>query len=424
MRGATRALGALLVATTLGAAAMHAGLRRAEPAANSVVSAPPPRIRLEFTEPVEPELSLIVLVTARGDSIPLRVTGDPRDVHAIVAVPPPLGAGAYRVAWRIVSADGHRIRGDYAFTVGRNAVDGAGAGRRAATRPADSAAIIAAARDIEPAAAAAAPPFAGLLRGLGVTALLAFSGLAALLAWRLPDTGLPPLRAAVLAGVAASSLLAVHFVVWMSYVAPGAALSAGELSAIMRTWSGRLELARLLLTLVGVWFLIRRQLAVAATLGIAALLASSAIGHPAAIAPALAIPAKAVHLLAAAIWIGGVLWIAATDRQHVATPAGVRRVSSLALISVVLVTLAGMGEALLFLPGVGALITTTYGQIVLAKAFGTLVLVGFGAWHRRLIETGDERSSVKLAASVRRELFVLTAVGVLGGVLSYVSPRL
>jgi putative copper export protein len=155
------------------------------------------------------------------------------------------------------------------------------------------------------------------------------------------------------------------------------------------------------------------------------ILASSAIGHPAAIAPAAAIPAKFVHLLAGAIWTGGLLWIASADRAANGFVAGTRRVSSLALGSVALVVVAGVIEAVLFLPSLPALWGTTYGQLVLAKATGTAVLVAFGAYHRRLVAGIEaDASRTRLNRSVRGELAVMGAVAVLGGILSYVSPRL
>ena len=404
---------------------MHAALRSAEPAASSILDQSPARIRLEFTEPVEPALSAIVLVTQGGDSLSLSVAGDPRSVHAIVATPPPLGPGPYGVVWRIVSADGHRLRGSYRFAVRGNVADSVAAAPVDAT-VVDSAAFPGDANvDAEPAEVAAVPPFAGLLRGLALTGLLAFVGLTALMAWRLPPAGDGPIRAVVVTGVAGSALLAIHLVVWMSYVAPGTALSSRELGAVLTTWTGRLEVARVLLAVAAVWGVLARRNGVAALLGIAAVAASSAIGHPAAISPLLAIPGKLVHLLAAAIWIGGVLWIATAARAGSAFAIGTRRVSALALASVALVVATGIVEAVLFLPTIAALWQTTYGQLVLAKSVGTAALVAFGARHRRLLAAVESDSSrATLGRSVRGELGIMVAVAVLGGVLAYVSPRL
>jgi methionine-rich copper-binding protein CopC len=43
------------------------------------------------------------------------VSQDGKTLVATVAAPLP--AGAYRVTWAIAAADGHRMTGDYSFTV-------------------------------------------------------------------------------------------------------------------------------------------------------------------------------------------------------------------------------------------------------------------------------------------------------------------
>src|SRR5215475_14528712 len=103
-----------------GVAYAHAMLVSEEPLADSVVATSPHRIRLVFSEQIEPTLATVSLVPSDGHAERLQVAGDPHDVDAIVApVASELAAGAHRVIWHIVSADGHPVGGSFLFWVGR-----------------------------------------------------------------------------------------------------------------------------------------------------------------------------------------------------------------------------------------------------------------------------------------------------------------
>src|SRR5688500_8562209 len=100
-----------LVLALPASAAAHATLLSSEPEAGSALTVAPAGVRLVFSEPLEPALSRVWLVDASGRVIPLAPVGDPRDVRALTAPVDALGAGGYRLAWRIVSADGHPAEG-------------------------------------------------------------------------------------------------------------------------------------------------------------------------------------------------------------------------------------------------------------------------------------------------------------------------
>src|SRR6185295_7434806 len=88
---------------------VHASLVSSEPAAKSHLATAPARIRLVFSEPIEGKLSRITLTRSRGTPFVVTAAGDPRDVHAVIAPSDSLTPGAYRLDWRIVSADGHPV---------------------------------------------------------------------------------------------------------------------------------------------------------------------------------------------------------------------------------------------------------------------------------------------------------------------------
>ena len=107
-----------LLGGAAGVVLAHATLRRAEPPVGGRVPLPPLRLRLEFSEAVEPRTSRLDLVTPDSQRFALQVTGDSAMANVLVADVPKLrAAGSYRVEWRLVGPDGHAVTGAYGFTV-------------------------------------------------------------------------------------------------------------------------------------------------------------------------------------------------------------------------------------------------------------------------------------------------------------------
>ena len=113
-----------LAALVTSAAGTSSGARylrlvRAEPAPDTTIATAPAALRLHFSE--EPEL--------RGTSLRLSGAGeagielgrpalDASDDKVLnVAVTGAMRPGAYTVAWRTMSSDGHVVRGEFRFTL-------------------------------------------------------------------------------------------------------------------------------------------------------------------------------------------------------------------------------------------------------------------------------------------------------------------
>lgn len=129
----------------------------------------------------------------------------------------------------------------------------------------------------------------------------------------------------------------------------------------------------------------RRGLLAVATVG---LLPPTFVGHAASAADhETAVASVSVHLVAGALWVGGLAVLAVlvlTDRRSPPRHAValVRSYSTLALGCVVVVGASGVLSGALRI-GPGELLTSAYGLLLLVKASGLAVLVGFGWWHRR-----------------------------------------
>ncbi len=104
------------------AALAHPKIVSASPAADATVAAPT-KVEIRFSEKLLPKLSGgTLMMTGMGGKphAPMPV-GGVTSVAAgdtlVLTSAKPLIAGSYKVDWHIVSADTHRVTGDYAFTV-------------------------------------------------------------------------------------------------------------------------------------------------------------------------------------------------------------------------------------------------------------------------------------------------------------------
>lgn len=396
----------------------HATLVSSEPAAGSRLATSPTRVRLVFSEQVEPGLAQLSLVAADGSITHLTVAGDPHDVDAVIAPVAGLAAGAYRLTWRVVSADGHPVGGSFVFSVGAGASNAPTAPNDTATKTTWGPTL------------AGAPLVPAVLRGLGVGSLMAVAGL--LLFVSLPRAPSEPVarRAVRLANwlaFGASLFLVLHLGAWILNVTPDHRLSGDSTPAVLASTVGKVELWRAGLALLALWavWLARRPRLALLFAGIA-LAVSGASGHSAAIDPLWAMPAKALHLSAGAAWLGGLLWLLAADRSDAQSFArDASRVSTVALTSVGMVALSGLVQVWLFLPSPWDLFRSSYGTVTLAKIAGLIVLIAFGAFHRyRVLPRleGDATIARRFSVSLRGEVVIMCLILLLGGLLAYISP--
>lgn len=355
----------------------HSSYSKSDPPAATRVEAAPTSIRIQFTQPFNEELTRIELLDA--------ATGIPYDVRMsspeprVAVIRPTAGAlptAPYRIRWHTVGGyDGHVLDGTFGFGVRTNAIDG------------------------EPRLTSS--PFKGwgmprvTFRAIMLIALFFFAGgvlVPALLrvpggfaAWLLPreERGLENgafLRrlerrtvfagwVTVEAGVAATVVEAVD---------AGGSFSPSVFGAFLLTnVSGLSRLAMLALVAAAV-LLIRRRLKVAAALVVLAFLAIGFGGH--AYMPQwryVAMTTNWVHLVAAAVWAGGIGQLALAWVPRVFSWSGsLRRAvmrevlngfGHIALPAFAVVAVSGSLHALIRLGGLTALWQTTYGRVLLVK---------------------------------------------------------
>jgi copper transport protein len=389
---------------------------------------PPETIRLVFSEAVVPELSQISLIGPDGKARLLQVATDPHDVHVLVGRVGSISMGEYKVAWRVLSADGHPVGGSFSFFLqsgsrGTIALPGSIAGpiaRDSATHDNQSTSS----STQESAEIKTTPVLASILRGTGLGAFMAGLGLLFFGVTAGERRKLVPRTVVVRLIAAGAVLLVAHLIAWMYNISPTGSLNGDFDASVLGSTPGKIEAARVVFALLALWAitLARREI-LALVFGGACLLVSGAAGHPAAIHPYVSIPAKMAHLLSVSLWLGGLLWLVWLSRcDEAACRTEARRVSAAALIAVVAIFLSGSLETLLFLDSPGNLIHSSYGRLIVAKAVGLGVLVGFGVYNRfKLLPRIDEAGAAgRLSRSVRMEIVIVTIVILVGGFLAYV----
>lgn len=115
----------------------HATLEKTAPKQGSTVTKPKGEVTLTFDEAVQSRFAKVVVTSPDGTRVD---TGKPHIVNGTVTqrlegIP---AAGKYTVAWRVVSADGHPVDGEFRFTAAKSAVGSATPSREAAGTPAAS----------------------------------------------------------------------------------------------------------------------------------------------------------------------------------------------------------------------------------------------------------------------------------------------
>lgn len=415
-------LGALVVLGVLGTAspaAAHAALTGATPAEDSVVAEAPREVTLTFSEGVAMSDGAIRVLDPDGkrvDTRAVRDTGKGDKVQRTTPLKTGLAKGTYTVAWQAVSADSHPVSGAFTFSVGAPS-------KTSATVPPED-------KD-------AGGGSVGALYGVGRYAayagfVLLVGGAAFVLVCSPRAASARAVRRITVTGwvtLAASTLtLLLLRGPYTTSGALGDVFDLGGLREVVGTKPGAALVSRLLLlaaaalfvsVLFGTYARNRAEdagdgsggsdsgsgeeartgrdlfygLAVGGTVVAAGLAATWAMAEHAStgIQTALAMPVDMLHLLAVALWLGGLTCLFALLRWGpVPDRESVRRFSGLAFTCVTVLALTGLYQSWRQVGSWSALGGTSYGQLLLVKIGLVALLVSAGwisrRWTARLTE--------------------------------------
>ncbi|WP_457033972.1 copper resistance CopC/CopD family protein [Kitasatospora sp. P5_F3] len=402
----------LLLIGSAGTAAAHATLVSTDPANNAVVATAPAAVSLTFSEGVSLSPDSVRVLGPDGASVDSGEPGhvDGKAATARVSLRSGLANGTYTVAWRAVSEDSHPIGGAFTFSIGA---------------PSATTVSAAALQDVKPNGAVAFAYGTGRTVAYAAFALLAGAAAFVLLCWP--------------AGAAVRSVQRLLMTGWVSLLVSTVAVlllrgpyergtgigQAFDLSLVRSTLDERigtaLSVRLLLLAAAGVFLSLLvgqlgqarpetlqdadgeqdelRQLEQRAAdrplrdarlgLGVAGLVLAVALSATWAGADHasvgdqvwLALPAAMVHLLAMALWLGGLTTLLLALRSGVDVRT-VERFSKLASGAVGVLVLTGVYQAWRGLGSWGALVDTEYGRLLLLKTGAVVAMVGV-AWFSR-----------------------------------------
>jgi len=108
-------LSLLFLTASAAVAHAHASLARASPSVGSTISAPPQEVILSFTERLEPAFSKLTVIDATGTEVSQGKV-QVNDAQMRIGLKP-LSVGIYKVNWRAVSSDTHKVEGSFAFRI-------------------------------------------------------------------------------------------------------------------------------------------------------------------------------------------------------------------------------------------------------------------------------------------------------------------
>ena len=377
-------IAALAAAPSAGA---HAVLLEAQPGDGTIVAESPPEVVLRFSEPVETALGAIRVFKADGTRVDDGSLTRPGAQAVATGLRPDLPDGTYTVAWRVVSADSHPVRGAFVFHVGSPGANPEGIAGEVLAGGEISGALSAGFTTVRfftlaltlltvGGVVALVLVLGGVTGGGRRTLLTTLGGLAVVL-------GLTSLAGIVLQGADATGVGIVDALDW------------SLIRSVLETRFGQVSLARaaIALALAVVLLLARSRdgdrravLDVALVLCVGLVLAPAASGH-ANVSGALSFVADVVHVQAASIWVGGLallvlaLVLARGRRWELATDA-VPRFSQLALVAVAALIVAGIVNGYLQVRTWSGLWETAYGRLLLVKVTLLLPLLGLGAYNR------------------------------------------
>ncbi|WP_369252415.1 copper resistance CopC/CopD family protein [Streptomyces sp. R41] len=371
---------ALVLFGGVGGASAHAALTGTDPQDGSVLKSAPRQVTLTFSESVGLLDDSFRVLTPENRRVH---TGKPghagdRSSTARVTLPGGLGTGTFTVVWRVVSADSHPVSGAFTFSIGKPSATTAALPTAPATDAA-SATLYDIARYVA---------YGGLALLIGAGVFVLACGYPGSVR-RLLQTGWWTLLLSTLA------LLLLRG----PYERGTGVASAFDPAALRETLTskpGMVLVARLVL-LGAAAFLPERVrvrergqargvLALGGALALALAVTWAAAEHASAgIQVPVAMVSAVLHLLAMAVWLGGLtaLLTALHRPGEPLSTAVVTRFSRLALASVAVLAATGVYQSWRGLGSWDALTSTSYGRILVAKLCGVLLLLAGAAYSRR-----------------------------------------
>ncbi|TCP19754.1 copper transport protein [Scopulibacillus darangshiensis] len=377
----------------------HASLIQASPSPNSHIDQSPKKIQLTFNERLEKELFWIKVLDKNGKKVNDHKAKMSKDQTKIYLDGLNLKKGTYTVSYHIISADGHPIESSYLITVGK---------ATAGTAPETSSSHGHGSLSFF------------LLRGLYYFLLLGISGW---IIWGLITRGksLPEKQTEsfwfkYLQWLFALAAIGMGTIELFEAVGSGFNLDAIG-TALISTGLGLSIMVLCFLAVSG--FALRQFIWFDILWVVVAMTAEALSGHAITFKPVgYTVILDVIHLLTAAIWVGGLLLIS-THWTGEKVKDFLGPFSKGAMISLILLVITGILSTLAFLPALTDLFQTTWGILLLIKIGLVILVFAAGALIRRSIKS---KSKERFRQRFKADFILMAAIIAIVGALTYSSP--
>ncbi|EAE2472829.1 copper resistance protein CopC [Listeria innocua] len=398
----------------------HAYLENSNPADQSHIKTAPEKVTLVFNEEIEADFPLIEVKDSSGKRVETGKTAvSKKNDHMVEAsLPAELKADVYSVSWRVVSADGHAVSGVISFKLG------------------DTKATF---------QSTEVPSNAFDLQISSVQKAILYIGFSLFIGMLVFGLGLYPRKEQLTAKITTR----LKKIIWFALAFLGMALlmqlfvqtsittgvsisesfQPDKLAAFLTTKTGYIWLSELISWLMLVIFTVimvrkNKQWSWFALLTESALIgylifAKAQNGHAAASADKIvSITADMLHMIAASVWVGGILVLLFVLPKTGKAREVWSRFAIIAIIAVASILVSGLLMAVMNIGQMSNLFTTNYGQILLFKIGLFLLMALLGLGHYIYLKLKNKKLPFK---TILIELIIGTIILIVASVLTNVQ---
>lgn len=368
-------------------ASAHAYILKSTPYENEIIQEAPKKVSIEFDEKIQTSFNSIEVFDSSGKRVDQENGGVNAKSPSIIEcdLDENLPNGTYSIQWRVVSSDGHPVKGSIPFQIGKGDAQGS-------SNEHESKGYI--------------PTFdLIIIRWLQYTSNACFLGILFFSlfvlgkelkndSWVLKILSKMAKLSIMIAALSMILSLPLQATI-ESGLGWGKVLSVGVLSDVLKnTLFGEmwiLQICCLFFLFISTYFLEqtnfkRLWLWISFVLGMGLILSKAFTSHAASSTNVyLTIPLDFIHLLSASIWIGSIVTLAAliplgkkTDTKTLYFDT-IHRFSKWGILLVLLITITGFFSSISFIPNLRSLLFTNYGRVLLGKVLLLMVMMVFAA---------------------------------------------
>lgn len=372
----------------------HAYITNSNPSENEILETAPKKVYIEFNEKIQTGFNVLNVLNSSGERVDKKnvVINSDTEKSMEVDLKSDLPNDIYTIEWRVVSADGHSVSGMIPFSIGELP--------EGATFPTqqDSGNL---------------SSFISTMinKGFLYVGFSIYMGLLLFYTIWFKNDKLPTelVKRTKRTSIIALFLLAISIISSLviqtqSYAGEGLLASmkpSNLLETLTSTKEGTIWIVQMILLAIlflahrSIWtkeaYLKRKHWIIPGLAFIGIMLSKAFLGHPSS-SPyeTVAIMFDFFHLVAASIWLGGMIVIilflkegifAKEGEGHDLYWASMERYSLWALFTVAVLAITGAINASLLIPDFHSLVSTTYGKVLLIKIGLLVLMLIFGAYH-------------------------------------------